>query len=64
MNRIVIFHENASTHREDYLARVGPEEFTSVSDPILSNLDFETVAEAYEFASNFHILQHWRVGIR
>lgn len=64
MSRIVIFHEKASTHEEEYLARLAPDEFTSVSNPRLSNLDFDTVAEAYEFAAEFPGLQHWRVGVR
>lgn len=69
--RYVLFRENSSSHEEEYLARANGEDsgifwcaFCVVSDPALTNLQFESAAEAYEFAGEYHNLQHWRVGLR
>ena len=64
MSRIVLFHNTLSTREEEYLFRLPNGEFTAVKDPDRSNLEFETKAEAYEFASHFPRLQYWRVGVR
>lgn len=64
MSRIVIYRENSGSHEEEYLARADKQTFVSVENPAESNLDFETRAEAYEFAKSFEALQHWRVGVR
>lgn len=63
MSRIVIYRENSSSHEEEYLSRPGGV-FVAVKRLTDSNLDFESRAEAYEFASEFPRLQHWRVGVR
>lgn len=63
MSRIVIYRENSSSHEEEYLSRPHGI-FQAVKKPIDSNLEFESRAEAYEFANEFAQLQHWRVGER
>jgi hypothetical protein len=62
--KIVIYRENSSSHEEEYLARATNDSFCSVSKPEDSNLEFETNAEAYEFAEEYPQLQYWRVGVR
>lgn len=64
MSKVVIFREDSSKHAEEYLARVDNNTFTSVDKPTNSNLDFETVGEAYDFAAEFPQLQYWKVGVR
>jgi len=64
MSKVVIFRETPGSHEEEYLARASKTEFVSVENPGESNLDFETRAEAYEFAKSFTSLEHWRVGVR
>lgn len=64
MSKVVIFREIPGTHEEEYLARASKTDFVSVENPGESNLDFESCAEAYDFAKSFESLQFWRVGVR
>lgn len=65
--RYVLFRDNSSSHEEEYLARDGipkSNTFCSVKNIDDTSLQFDTAAEAYEFAKSYNTLQHWRVGSR
>lgn len=62
--RYVFFRDNSSSHKEVYLTRLPKGGFDCVAEPSLTNLVFDTAAEAYEFAKPHPTLQSWHVGRR
>ncbi len=45
--RYVMFKDDPSTHDEVYLARTPQGGFTTVVEPALTNIQFESAAEGY-----------------